>query len=116
MQKKRLIDANAFDLELETMNQALMGASQRGKDRATVVQMVRKMLAVAPTIGEEQNLTIWRDTKTNPPTEEDAGPYGKVVVWYKGALEASTAPWDFTAKMPECYPYWMPMPELPKGV
>lgn len=53
MPEKRLIDATAFDRDLETMESNLRGVPSRWKDRVEVVRMVRKMLSAAPTIGPE---------------------------------------------------------------
>lgn len=114
MQKKRLIDASAFDLDLETMEKTLLGAPQIGKDRASVVQMVRKTLAVAPTIREEQNLMLWRKTEEEPPTEKDANKYGQVIAWYGRSQHASTVHWIYTVEDTENYPYWMPLPKAPE--
>lgn len=114
MQKKRLIDANAFDFDLETMEKTLLGAPQIGKDRASVVQMVRKTLAAAPTIGKEQNLMFWRKTEEEPPTEKDASKYGEVIVWYAASDHASAVHWFYPTKYPKSYPYWMPLPKEPE--
>ena len=118
----RLIDANALLGNLKYKD--ITANSDKEKMRWFVdgikqclKQFVIPVIEKEPTVNPAKLLSmLWRDTKTNPPTEDDAGPYGKVVVWYKGALEASTAPWGFPAKMPECYPYWMPLPEPPEEV
>ena len=114
MQKKRLIDANALDLELETMEETLLGAPQCGKDRASVVRMVRKTLATAPTIGEEQNLMFWRKTEKELPTEKDANIYGQVIVRFAGSGHASAMYWFYPIKYPKSYTYWMPLPKEPE--
>ena len=64
--KKRLIDADAFALELRTIKGCLLGAPGCGEDRARVVEMVEKTLSVAPTIEPESNLW-WRDAKVELP-------------------------------------------------
>lgn len=72
MQKKRLIDANAFDLELETMEKTLLGAPKIGKDRSMVIQMVRKTLAAAQTILPTDAKQKWHQADELPPLHEES--------------------------------------------
>lgn len=119
MERKRPIDANALRKRIEgwitEINET--DCTITGSSMEFAFSDALDAIDAAPTIDAKELLSmLWRDTKTNPPAEEDAGRYGKVIVWYKGAWDASTAPWDFVAKMPECYPYWMPLPEPPEEV
>ena len=73
------------------------------------------MLEALPVIDPKELLSmLWRDTKTDPPKNEDADQDGKVLVWRKDLWTASMSPWYFTANRPDYYPYWMPLPEPPE--
>lgn len=54
--KQRMINSIAFALQLRTMKSCLLGAPGCGKDRAKIVEMVERMLSVAPTVEPESNL------------------------------------------------------------
>lgn len=69
MPKKRLIDANAFERSLETMESTLRGAP-RGEDKAGAVCMVRKMLAAAPTVLPVCMKREWHPANSFPPLYE----------------------------------------------
>lgn len=62
----RLIDANAFLNELETIKSCLLGAPVSGKDRAKVIDMVIGTLSAAPTVQHECTC-LW--LKNLPPLE-----------------------------------------------
>lgn len=131
----RLIDANAFALELSTMKSCLLGAHGCGKDRAKVVEMVEKTLSAAPTIEPKSNLW-WRDAKLErPPQHHTPYPRGnnpefsKVsdTVWLyyedenqtEGTLEGSMWFDDLgrcVSENPKGHrvSHWMPLPEPPK--
>ena len=133
----RLIDANAFALELSTMKSCLLGAPKCGKDRAKVVEMVEKALSAAPTIEPESNLW-WHDVKTElPPKHHTPCPRGNnpefaevsdtVWLYYEdgdqteGTLEGNLWFDDLgrcVSENPKGHQvtHWMPLPEPPKGV
>lgn len=116
MSDKRLIDANALRQKIaEWATAADNSASFADSAEGFAYDEVLDAIDAIPTIGPEELLSsLWRDSKADPPKEKDTGQYGKVIVWYKGALDVSTEPWAFVASMPESYPYWMPLPEPPK--
>ncbi len=65
--------------------------------------------------GEDSFPNEWRNTKENPPTENDSS-YGKVIAMYVGSSFAQPAKWDFVADAPDLFRFWMPFPEPPKEV
>ena len=75
MAEKRLIDANTFLNELETIKSCLLGAPDVGKDRAKVVDIVIGTLSVAPTVQHECTCQKWHPANEIPPlnyvTDED---------------------------------------------
>lgn len=72
-------------------------------------------LEALPVIDPKEMLSaLWKNTKTDPPKEEDAGQRGMVTVWYKGAETALPMLWWMVEESADKYPYWMPMPEPPK--
>ena len=60
----------------------------------------------------------WRKTSENPPTEADANEDGCVlsININRGDTNTTNWFWNVVAAFPDCFPVWMPMPELPKGV
>ena len=76
--EKRLIDANAFALDLRTMKSCLLGAPGCGKDRAKVVEMVEKMLSAAPTIDLESLHPVAHWEECDYAYLNDAGEVSKI--------------------------------------
>lgn len=98
MSDKRLIDANALLREM------------RNSGRAAYMLVID-----APTIDPKELLSmLWRNSKADPPKEDDAGQYGKVIVWYKRAEATLPMLWWMVEESADKYPYWMPMPEPPE--
>lgn len=64
--EKRLIDANAFLDELETIKSCLLGAPVSGKDRAKVIDMVIGTLSAAPTVQHECTCQKWHPASEIP--------------------------------------------------
>lgn len=60
----------------------------------------------------------WRETAKNPPTEKDAGDNGIFVlsVYFSEGMNkwcVFQQSWKLVAALPDNYPFWMPMPDLP---
>lgn len=71
MAEKRLIDANAFLNELETIKSCLLGAPVFGKDRAKVIDMVIGTLSAAPTVQHECTCQKWHPASETPPLHHE---------------------------------------------
>lgn len=134
--KQRMINSIDFALQLHTMKSCLLGAPGCGKDRAKIVEMVEKMLSVAPTIEPESNLW-WRDVKVElPPRHHTPCPRGNnpeyaevsdtVWLYYEdgnqteGTLEGNSWFDDLGRCVSENpaghrVSHWMPLPDPPKG-
>ena len=58
----------------------------------------------------------WVKTSDRLPTEADAGYNEEVITFYRdGETESVSCDyWEFVAKHPEYFPYWMAIPNLPK--
>ena len=57
----------------------------------------------------------WRKTTEEPPKKEDADKFWNVLGWYAAAKHAGPVRWDLVALYAIDVPYWMPLPEPPKG-
>lgn len=57
----------------------------------------------------------WRKTTEEPPKKEDADEFWNVFGWYAAAKHAGPVRWDLVALYAIDVPYWMPLPEPPKG-
>lgn len=106
--KQRMINSIDFALQLRTMKSCLLGAPGCGKDRAKIVEMVEKMLSVAPTVEPESNLW-WRDAKVElPPRHHTPCPRGNNPEYIIGALSESLHHFDVVnyTEDPPVRPYW----------
>ena len=61
----------------------------------------------------------WRETAKNPPTKEDANQDGLFVlsVYFSESMNKwriLQQYWELVKSLPDEYPIWMPMPELPE--
>lgn len=89
--------------------------SKRKQARYDTLEQVFDAVSRFPTISPKELLsTLWRNSKADPPKEDDAGQYGKVIVWYKRAEATLPMLWWMVEESADKYPYWMPMPESPK--
>ena len=81
MAEVRLIDATAFDRDLETMESNLQGVPSRWKDRVEVVRMVRKMCCPPRQQSAQKCFDQWRtgrDSTTDILTENRYTTFGNV--------------------------------------
>ena len=58
----------------------------------------------------------WIKTTDRLPTKADAGDDEEIVTIYDDGetREMGTDYWAFVAKVPERFPYWLPVPKLPE--
>jgi hypothetical protein len=124
MSDKRLIDANVAienaDKCYEEWNLAMAAAEGNRQinmvyKKQELFKAVKKVVENCDTIDPKELLsTLWRNSKADPPKEDDSGQYGKVIVWYKGAEATLPMLWWMVEESADKYPWWMPMPEPPK--
>lgn len=137
MAEKRLIDANTFLYDLETLKSCLLGAPDVGKDRAKVVDIVIGTLSTAPTVQHECSCKSWHPASEIPPLHhvtddddsEDVLEYeasdplllytanGRTVSGARYVKSDLFVGWDdwsgglFNTEVT----HWMPQPRPPKG-
>ena len=120
----RLIDADAL---MRKLTISPCGTRYREYDcdnfpaTLTLIE-VKKMVRNEPTVAKDNNVPIkqpdleWVKTADRLPTKADAGVDEEIVTIYDdGETRIMGADyWAYVAKVPERFPYWLPVPKLPE--
>jgi len=71
---------------------------------------------MSESVNGPMNARWWRNSVTNPPTEEDADKSERVLAWYKDAGRTEIVLWRDVEFHYEEFPFWMPMHEPPEAI